>query len=369
MSKIAEHFNTAALTSLTSGARPIQVKKPLWQVLFGEVVSAALTLAALAFLLLTLPNLIRWGILDAIWSPADGALCREANGACWAFLRAKYRQILFGIYPPEQQWRPLLGSILIMLLVAISLQPAAWRRWLFAAWIAGTVMFVLLMSGGAFGLVAVSTAYWGGLPVTLLLAISALGIGFPFGVVLALGRRSVLPVPRLLSIGLIEIIRGLPLVSLLFMASIMLPVMLPDGMTLDKLARASVALTIFSAAYIAEVVRGGLQSVSTGQSEAARALGLSWVQATRLIVLPQALRNVIPPLTNTIIVMVKNTALVLVVGLFDLLSAGKAALTDPQWPSPFAETYLFIAAIYFVICFGISKYSTFLETRFANVTR
>ncbi|WP_123150422.1 amino acid ABC transporter permease [Mesorhizobium delmotii] len=365
---VAEQFNTVSV-SATVVERPVEAKKPLWHVLFGDIVSAALTLAALAFLLLTLPNLIRWGILDAIWSPSEGTACREADGACWAFLRAKYRQILFGIYPPEQQWRPLLGSIVVMILVVVSLQPAAWRRSLLVGWIVGTAAFLTLMSGGVFGLAPVPTAYWGGLPVTLLLAISALGIGFPFGVVLALGRRSVLPVPRLLSIGLIEIIRGLPLVSLLFMASIMLPVMLPDGMTLDKLARACVALTVFSAAYIAEVVRGGLQSIPAGQPEAARALGLSWVQTTRLIVLPQALRNVIPPLTNTVIVMVKNTALVLVVGLFDLLSAGKAALTDPDWPSPFAETYLFIAAIYFVICFGISKYSIFLEARFANATR
>ena len=147
------------------------------------------------------------------------------------------------------------------------------------------------------------------------------------------------------------------------MSSIMLPIMLPDGMAIDKLARAGVALTIFSAAYLAEIVRGGLQAVPAGQEEASRALGLSWGQAMRLVVLPQALQKVIPPLTNTIIVMVKNTALVLVVGLFDLLSSGKAALTDPAWPSPFTETYLFIAAIYFVMCFGISRYSAFLERR------
>lgn len=192
---------------------------------------------------------------------------------------------------------------------------------------------------------------------------SALGIGFPFGIVLALGRRSSLPVPRLLATGLIEVIRGLPLVSLLFMSSIMLPIMLPEGVAIDKLARAGVALTIFSAAYLAEIVRGGLQAVPEGQAEAAKALGLNWVRALRLVILPQALQKVIPPLTNTVIVMVKNTALVLVVGLFDLLSSGKSALADPAWPSPFAETYLFIALIYFVICFGISRYSAFLEHR------
>jgi len=369
MTATSERFATDLVPREDLTVRPSQARKPAWQVIFGDAASAILTLAAVAFLVLALPKLIRWGIADAVWTAPDGSTCREANGACWAFLRVKYRQILFGIYPLDQQWRPLLGSVLVMILVGLSLHPTNWQRWLLAAWIAGTAMFILLMAGGAFGLVAVPTSAWGGLPVTLLLAVSSLGVGFPFGIVLALGRRATLPVPRILSIGLIEVIRGLPLVSLLFMASIMLPIMLPDGMTLDKLARACVALTVFSAAYLAEVVRGGLQSIHPGQQEASRALGLSWLQTTRLIVLPQALRSVIPPLTNTIIVMVKNTALVLVVGLFDLLSAGKAALADPAWPSPFAETYLFIAAIYFLICFSISKYSIFLESRFANVTR
>lgn len=368
MTMVAERHDNiyAERPAAADVVRPMQNKRPVWQVLFGDLLSAALTLAVLALLLLIVPNLIRWGIVDAVWSRDSKELCREADGACWAFLAAKYRQILFGIYPPDQQWRPMLGLFLVLVLTALSLHPAAWRRWLIAAWIATALGFVVLMAGGVFGLAPVSTAYWGGLPVTLLLAISALGIGFPVGVVLALGRRSTLPVAKYLSIGLIEIVRGLPLVSLLFMSSIMLPLMLPDGMSLDKLARACVALTIFSAAYIAEVVRGGLQAIPPGQPEAARALGLSWLQTTRLIVVPQALRSVIPPLTNTIIVMVKNTALVLVVGLFDLLSSGKAALTDPEWPSPFAETYLFIAAIYFVICFGISKYSLYLESRFGT---
>lgn len=181
--------------------------------------------------------------------------------------------------------------------------------------------------------------------------------------VLALGRRAVLPVPRYLSIGIIELIRGLPLLSLLFIASILLPILLPEGVNIDKLARALAAMTLMSAAYIAEVLRGGLQAIPKGQVEASQALGLSWWQSTRLIVLPQAIAKVIPPLTSTIIVMVKNTSLVLVVGLFDLLSAGRAALADPDWPAPFAETYLLIAALYFTICFSISRYARWMELR------
>lgn len=356
---------TAGLTfhgTATFVERPRPKRNSAARLLFGSLGSAALTLSAGAVLLLAMPRLIQWGVLDAIWQ-GDGAACREASGACWAFLRAKLRQITFGIYPPEQQWRPLLAMVLVFGAILWSLPPRNWGRSLLPIWTAAASAFFILMQGGLFGLTPVPTAYWGGLPVTLLLAVVALGVGFPFGVVLALGRRSTLPVPRLLATGLIEIIRGLPLISLLFMSSIMLPIMLPEGMAIDKLARAAVALTIFSAAYLAEIVRGGLQAVSPGQSEAARALGLGWGQAMGLIVLPQALRKVIPMLTNTVIVMVKNTALVLVVGLFDLLSSGKSALADPAWPSPFAETYLFIAAIYFTICFGISRYSAFLERR------
>ncbi|MBJ6126930.1 amino acid ABC transporter permease [Microvirga splendida] len=344
---------------------PARRKAPIAQVLFGTIGNTLLTLATAAILLAAVPRLIQWGILDSIWTATDGSACREASGACWAFLRAKFRQILFGIYPPDQQWRPLLAVTMLFCVILYSLPPRNWDRFLVFLWCIAVACFLVLMQGGVLGLTLVPTAYWGGLPVTLILAVSALGIGFPFGVILALGRRSALPVPRILSVGLIEVIRGLPLVSLLFMSSIMLPIMLPEGLTIDKLARAGVALTIFSAAYLAEVVRGGLQAIPEGQAEAARALGLSWVDTIRQVILPQALQKVIPPLTNTVIVMVKNTALVLVVGLFDLLSSGKAALADPSWPSPFAETYLFIAMIYFVICFGISRYSLYLERRAA----
>ena len=245
-----------------------------------------------------------------------------------------------------------------------SLSPRHWRLRTAVLWIVGMAAGLALMQGGVFGLARVPTASWGGLPVTLLLAVCSLGAGLPLGVLLALGRRGSLPTARFISVGIIELIRGLPLVSLLFMASIVLPIMLPAGMTIDSLLRAGIALTVFSAAYLAEVIRGGLQAIPPGQAEASRALGLSWWQMMRLVVLPQALRKVIAPLTNTAIVMIKNTSLVLIVGLFDLLSAGRAALTDPAWPTPYVETYLFIASIYFCICFGLSRYSMWLEHRY-----
>ena len=343
---------------------PPSAKPTLAHVLLGDVLSVVLTVSTLALLVALLPRLIDWAVLSGHWS-GDGAACRD-GGACWAFLREKGRQIVFGIYPPNQHWRPAAAVTLIFALTLWTLPPRNWTRTTLALWVAGLVAALGFLRGGALGLVEVPTAAWGGLPVTLLLAVVSLGAGFPLAVLLALGRRSGLKGISVLAVGVIETIRGLPLLSLLFIASILLPIMLPDGLSIDKLARALVALTLFSAAYLAEVIRGGLQGVPTAQGEAAQALGLSWLQTTRLIVLPQAIRKVIPPLTNTVIVMVKNTSLVLVVGLFDLLSSGRAAATDPAWPSPYSETYLFVGMIYFAICFGISQYSRWLEQRMSQ---
>lgn len=333
----------------------------LWPKLFGSAFSAVITVFACCVLGWVALRFAQWGILDAVWPGVAADACRETTGACWAFLGQKYRQILFGIYPPAEQWRPALACVLLLSLVAVSLPPRHWRRWLLLAWLAGVAVALLLMGGGWLGLSVVPSASWGGLPITLLLGLGALGLGLPLGIALAFGRRAALPVPRWLSVGLIELIRGVPLVSLLFVASILLPLMLPQGVSISSLLRASVALTIFSAGYLAEIVRAGLQSIPRGQHEAAQALGLSWWGTTRLVVLPQALRHVIPPLTNTAIVMIKNTSLVLIIGLFDLLSSARAALVDPAWPTPYAETYGFVAFVYFVICFGLSRYSMWLE--------
>ncbi|HEV2605278.1 MAG TPA: amino acid ABC transporter permease [Microvirga sp.] len=343
---------------------PPQVRRTLLTTLAGDLASAAITLVAGAMLIWLTPKLISWAVVNGIWS-GGGEACRDAGGACWAFLSEKSRQILFGIYPPGEHWRPAAVVGLALGLSLWSLPPRNWTRITLLLWLIGVGAMLILMRGGNLGLSPVSTEAWGGLPVTLLLTIGSLGLGFPLAVALALGRQSELRGISTLCIGIIETVRGLPLLSLLFIASILLPIMLPEGLSIDKLARALVALTVFSAAYLAEVLRGGLQALTAGQGEAARALGLSWAQTTRLIVLPQAIAKVIPPLTNTVIVMVKNTSLVLVVGLFDLLSSGRAAATDPAWPSPYKETYLFVGLIYFVICFGIARYSLWLERRLA----
>jgi general L-amino acid transport system permease protein len=341
------------------GLRPSIIK-----MLLGDFVSAVLTLTTLTLIIISVPKLVDWAVLSGVWS-GDGQACRD-GGACWSFLRAKFRQILFGIYPPGEHWRPALTIAILLGMTAYSLAPSNWRISTVVAWLGTIGASFVLMGGGILWLTPVPTASWGGLPVTLLLTILSLGMGFPLALLLALGRRSELKGISVVCVGIIEIVRGLPLISLLFIASILLPIMLPEGWSIDKLLRALAALTVFSAAYLAEVVRGGLQGVPSGQGEAARALGLSWWQMTRLIVLPQALRKVVPPLTNTIIVMVKNTSLVLIVGIFDLLSSGRAAVADPAWPAPYVETYLFVALIYFIICFSISRYSRWIEDRLAS---
>lgn len=349
------------ITLPNSSPPPKRDRRSVMALLFGDLTASCLTVLT-GFMLLSLVPAANWAIIDATWATADPSACRD-GGACWAFIAAKFRFIIFGTYPPDEQWRPLLVMVLMLAMVLASLSPRLWGAKLIYVWTVAVFAMLILMWGGVLGLSPVSSSAWGGLPVTLLLALLSLGLGFPFAVVLALGRRSTLPVPRLLSLMTIELVRGLPLVGLLFVASILLPLLLPGGWSIDKLGRTLAALTVFAAAYLAEVIRGGLQGVSPGQAEAARALGIPSWKIVWHIVLPQALQKVIPPLTNTAIVMVKNTSLVLIVGVFDMLSAGRVAATDPQWPAPYVESYIFVAGIYFIICFGISNYSSWLESR------
>lgn len=342
---------------------PSEARRSWLKLLFGTPLNAVLTLVFGYALFRIASWVLYWGILDAAVLPADPATCRAAEGACWSFVIAKHSQILFGIYPPDERWRPAIVCALLIALLAYSVRPSAWNRGLMFVWAAAIVGVFLLMLGGIPGLAFVPTALWGGLPITLILTVVAIGAAFPLAVLLALARRSSMPAVRALSVFFIETTRALPLLSILFIASIMLPLLLPEQFLPDKFFRALIALLLFAAAYMAEVIRGGLQALPKGQSEAAEALGLSYWQRQRLVVLPQAITIVIPALTNTIIVMIKNTSLVLVVGLFDLISSGKAALADPAWSSPAAETYIFIAAIYFALCFGFGRFADSLERR------
>jgi general L-amino acid transport system permease protein len=329
--------------------------------LFGSVPDTVLTLLAAWALWQTVPPIVAWAFGNAVWHAEDPSSCKEAAGACWAFMAAKHRFILFGLYPYDEQWRALLASALIVGLLAVSCDRRLWDRRLLLIWIATLAAAGVLMSGGMFGLRYVPSEQWGGLPLTLILSVVGIGSAFPLAIVLALGRRSRLPAIRALSVTYIEVIRGVPLVSVLFMASVMFPLFLPESITIDKVLRAQVAFTLFAAAYLAEAVRGGLQSVPRGQFEAADALGLSTAQKMRLIILPQALRAAIPPVVNQFIATFKDTSLVVIIGLYDLLTTTKTALTDPPWRPYYVEGYVAAGLIYFVFCFFLSRASLRIE--------
>jgi len=338
--------------------------------LFNTWVNGAITLLAIYFLGKLAYDFVSWGIVNAIWwvPNNDTTVCREAKGvgACWAFVTEKWRFILFATYPFEEQWRPALACLIFIALYVVSAMRRFWNARLIYVWLAGLLAIGVLLWGGMFGLRYVENERWGGLVVTLLLATFGIAFAFPVAILAALGRRSDMPAIRAICVGYIELIRGVPLVSLLFMASVMFPLFLPQGFTIDKLLRAQVAIILFAGAYLAEVIRGGLQAIPKGQYEAADALGLRYWQKTRLIILPQALRLVIPPMVNTFIGLFKDTSLVVIIGLFDLLNAVKIGLQEPAWRGFSVEAYISVSVLYFAFCYAMSKYSQNVEAEFAR---
>ena len=333
--------------------------------LFNSIPNTILTLAALYLLAAIIPPVVRWAVVDAVWHGESGRACR-AGGACWAFIAEKGRFILFGRYPYAEHWRPLFTIVIFVAMILASCDRRLWGRRLAILWLVGLITVGVLMWGGVLGMTYVETSLWNGLPLTLILATLGTVFAFPLAILLALGRRSRLPAVRGICVGYIELVRGVPLITVLFMASVMLPLFLPTGMTIDKLLRAQLAIILFAAAYLAEIVRGGLQAIPRGQYEAADSLGLGYWPRTRLIVLPQALAIVIPPLVNSFIGGFKNTSLVIIIGLFDLLGTANAALTDANWQGFYIEAYVFTAAIYWTFCFFMSRYSQMLEREFSK---
>jgi general L-amino acid transport system permease protein len=331
--------------------------------LFGDWKSGAATLLILALAIYTLPGLFSWAVANAVLR-ADANVCQEARGvgACWGVVAEKFRLIVFGRYPYEGQWRPQLATALLVALLVASCVRYFWKPWLVLLWIVVVPAFFVLMGGGWLGLSAVPTDLWGGLPLTIMLATFGIVLAYPLAVVVALGRRSNLPAIRSLCIVYIELVRGVPLISVLFMASFMFPLFMPVGKSPDVLLRVLVGITLFSAAYLAEVVRGGLQAIPKGQIEAAQSLGLSYWQTQRKIVLPQALALVVPGIMNSFIAIFKDTSLVTIVSLYELTGAlGLALNSDADWRPFKIEGYLFITAIYFAFCFAMSRYSLWIE--------
>jgi general L-amino acid transport system permease protein len=332
--------------------------------LFGDARTTAATFMLGGLMLWFIPQFIDWAIFRAYWL-ADSDACRaDGVGACWGVITEKYRLIIFGRYPFEEQWRPLVATLMMVTLLVASCTRAFWKPWLVVLWALMLSGFFAIMMGGIWGLEEVETSRWGGLPLTIMLATISIALSFPLSLLVALGRRSNLPAIRSLCTVFVELIRGVPLISVLFMASFMFPLFMPVGVTIDVLLRVLVGITLFQTAYMAEVIRGGLQAIPKGQVEAAATLGLSYWQTQRKIVLPQALAMVVPGIMNSFIAIFKDTSLVTIVSLYELTGALKMALgSDSDWRSFYIEGYLFIAMIYFVFCFSMSRYSSWVEAQ------
>lgn len=336
--------------------------------LFSDAWSSLTTLLLAAGALYWLPGLIEWMLLKAVFKP-DAAACAAVDhaGACWGVVVEKYRFILFGRYPYAEQWRPLVATVLLLLVIVASGLRLLRRSLSFAAWALALPAFFLLMGGGLLGLNPVASDQWGGFPLTLLLATMGMLLAFPMAVLVALGRQqSGLPLLRGLCTFYVELVRGVPLISVLFLASFLFPIILPQGFSIDVLLRVQAGIVLFAAAYLAETLRGGLQAVSAGQHDAAAALGLSRWQAMRWIILPQAIRAVIPSIMNSAVSIFKDTSLVTVVSLYELTGSLSLALSgDAEWRSFYLEGYLFIGLIYWICCYSMSRVGSGLERRFA----
>lgn len=332
--------------------------------LFRSPIDSIITLLLCVFIAWFFPPLLDWLILQATFMGEGNEQC-VTDGACWIFVREFLPQFIFGFYPEESRWR--LVSAVIIAIVFI----CAWIRFkkkshnfiTLILIVSYPIIAFILLYGGVFGLEVIETHQWGGLFLTLVIATVGIVGAFPLGVALALGRQSNLPVIRAFCRLFIELWRGVPLITVLFMASVMLPLFLPQGLDIDKLLRVLICIMLFASAYLAEVIRGGLQSIPSGQQEAATALGLSYWHTMRYVILPQALQHVIPGIVNTFIGLFKDTTLVLIVGLFDFLGIVQAAATNPKWLGHAIEGYIFAAFIFWCFCFSMSRFSMHLEQR------
>ncbi|ACT11287.1 polar amino acid ABC transporter, inner membrane subunit [Pectobacterium carotovorum subsp. carotovorum PC1] len=333
--------------------------------LFSSISNSLLTLFCLWLLWVAIPPLLNWAIFQANWIGTTRNDCTR-DGACWVFIHARFGHFMYGLYPAAEIWRINFAlTIGLLSILPMFLKSIPYRGRYIAVWaVAYPLIAWWLLYGGFGGLSRVETYQWGGLTLTLIIAAVGIAGALPLGILLALGRRSTLPIVRMLSVVFIEFWRGVPLITVLFMSSVMLPLFLTEGTTIDKLLRALVGVILFQSAYVAEVVRGGLQALPKGQYEAAESLGLGYWRMQGLVILPQALKMVIPGLVNTIISLFKDTSLVIIIGLFDLFSSIQQATVDPTWLGMSTEGYVFAAMVYWIFCFSMSRYSQHLESRF-----
>ncbi|KQS88368.1 MULTISPECIES: amino acid ABC transporter permease [unclassified Rhizobium] len=345
--------------------------------LFSSISNSIMTIIAIVAILWYLPGLIDWLFVSAQWTGTDRTFCSTVvqggmhpegwSGACWAYVGDRFAQFMIGSYPRGEAWRPILVALLFVALLIPMLMPSAPRKGLNALLllVALPIIGYVLLLGGMFGLPHVETSLWGGLMVTLIISFIGITVSLPFGILLALGRRSKMPIIKTFCVVFIELIRGVPLITVLFMASVLLPLFMEPGDSIDKFLRALVGVSIFSSAYMAEVIRGGLQAIPKGQGEGADSLGLNYFQKTGLIILPQAIKLVIPGIVNTFIGMFKDTSLVSIISMFDLLGVVKNSFSDPNWLTPVTPMsgLVFAGFTFWLFCFGMSRYSGFIERK------
>ena len=344
--------------------------------LFSSPANIALTLLCVLFVVWAVPPLVRFFIVDAVWSGADRDACLASAaqphpGACWAFVRVWFSYFVYGFYPLGERWRVDLFFVALAFGMVWLLWLSAPRRGVGALYFfvaLPIISYILLYGAPVIGLATVSTSLWGGILVTVVVAAIGMVFSLPIGILLALARRSELPIVKLAAVAFIEFVRGVPLITVLFMASVMLPLFVPEYLAPDKLVRALIGVALFSSAYMAEVVRGGLAAVPRGQYDAARALGLGYWRMVGLVILPQALRVTLPNIVNTFIGLFKDTTLVFVVGIFDFLRTVEAARADPHWAGPNTTVtgYAFAAVFYFACCYAMSRYARRVEVRLSR---
>ena len=333
--------------------------------------SGLLSILCLGFLLSVAWILFDWGLVHATFDPAARqAECRAAGGACWSVIGNRWRLIFFGLYPYEEHWRSALACAIVVAMMILSCLPVFWTALrLTLTWIVGFALFMILMKGGVFGLPLVREEQWGGLSLTLFAFTLTVIMGMPGAIVLALLRNSELPVISRTTGLIIDTIRSLPLISILFTFAIVLPFMLPDMLVGEKLYRVLIGAAVFFAAYQAEIIRGGMQGVTRGQEEAAKALGIPYFHRISRIILPQAFRNALPATINQFVITFMETSLIVIVGFFELIASANAAYGTGEWNFAFVEVYVFVAAVYFVFVFGLSRYGAYLERRMSKGQR
>ena len=329
--------------------------------------NALLTLFTIFIIIKSIPPMLDWFILEANFAGSSKDDC-TGDGACWVFIKVWFNRFMYGLYPDAEQWRINTAFLILFAVVGVSFFVSQKLKKYFILFLVFVFPFlgIKLISGGSFGLEYVESAAWGGLSLTFIISAFAILFCFPIGVILALGRRSSLPAIKYISIGFIELWRGVPLITVLFMSAVMFPMFLPDGTFIDKLIRVLIAITLFEAAYMAEVVRGGLQALPKGQYEAAKSLGMGYWRMNALIILPQALKLVIPGIANTLLALVKDTPLIFVVGLMELAGMIGLAKTNPKWLGMAMEGYVFAGLVFWVICYAMSRYSQNLEKKLST---